>query len=56
MAGGWNWMIFKVPSYPNHSMTPRFNDSFHMAKLPSYRFHWEMMDCDARAGKSVKVT
>ena len=21
-AGGWNWMIFKVPSNPNHSMIP----------------------------------
>jgi len=21
MAGGWNWMIFNVPSNPNHSMS-----------------------------------
>ena len=20
MAGGWNWMVFKVPSNPNHSI------------------------------------
>ena len=25
IAGGWNWMILKVPSNPNHSVIHRWN-------------------------------
>ena len=28
MAGGWNWMSFKVPPNPNHSVILRFYDLY----------------------------
>jgi len=27
MAGFWNWVIYKAPSNPNHSMIPGFYES-----------------------------
>jgi len=35
MAGGWNWIDFKVPSNPSHSMIPFYDsDSVHFRLCP----------------------